>query len=154
MAPHSLNRYEVSDQQLVGRADTLPVMTTIFEVAVGDQRISLSRPVRFRYVDRLRGELLRPLTIVPAVALNLPEPVLVFTNGQPRKLEVVLHANAETAAGELHIEADRGWKVEPAVLPFQMKSTGEERQNEFHDHPGRILGPKPAGRRTFACSAL
>ena len=67
-APHSLNRYEVSDQQLVGRADTLPVMTTIFEVAVGDQRISLSRPVRFRYVDRLRGELLRPLTIVPAVS--------------------------------------------------------------------------------------
>jgi LmbE family N-acetylglucosaminyl deacetylase len=152
-APHSLNRYEFQDQQLVGRPDALPVMTAKFEVGVGDQRIVLTRPVQFRYVDRLRGELVRPLTIVPAVALNLSMPAMVFTNAKPRKLEVVLHSNVPKAEGELHVEADRGWKVDPAVLPFQMKSMGEEQQETFTITPENF-GPENGAAAHFHVYAV
>ena len=54
----------------------------------------------------------------------------------------------ERAAGELHIEADRGWKVEPAVLPFQMKSTGEERQMSFTITP-KDFGTEAGGPAHF-----
>jgi LmbE family N-acetylglucosaminyl deacetylase len=151
-APHSLNHYEFTDQQLVGRADTVPVMTATFEVSTGTQRISLTRPVHYRYVDRLRGELVRPLTIVPAVALNLSQPALVFTSAQPRKLEVVLHANMPKAQGVLHVETDPGWKVEPASLPFSLKAMGEESQQSFTITPAKF-GPEtgaPAHFRVFA----
>jgi LmbE family N-acetylglucosaminyl deacetylase len=151
--PHSLTRYGFQDQQLVGRPDTLPVMTATFDVTIGTQHIILTRPVQFRYVDRLRGELLRPLTVVPAVALNLMEPALVFTNAQPRKLEVVLHANTPQAAGELHIETDKGWKVEPAVVPFQLKSMGEEQQKTFTITPANF-GPETGGPAHFRLYAM
>jgi LmbE family N-acetylglucosaminyl deacetylase len=151
-APHSLNHYEFKDQQLVGRADARPVMTAMFEVTAGGQRISLTRPVHYRYVDHLRGELVRPLTIVPAVAVNLSQAALVFTSAQPRKLEVVLHANMPKAQGELHLEADAGWKVQPAVLPFSLKTDGEEVQRSFTITPEHF-GPEtgaPAHFRAFA----
>ena len=150
--PHSLNHYELKDQQLVGRADTVPVMTAAFEVKVGAERITLTRPVHYKYVDRLRGELVRPLTIVPAVALNLSQPALVFTNAQPRKLEVVLHANMPKVQGELHLETDAGWTVQPAVLPFSMKADGEDVQESFTITP-QNFGPEtgtPAHFRVFA----
>jgi len=151
-APHSLNHYEFKDQQLVGRADAVPVMTATFEVAAGGQRISLVRPVHYRYVDRLRGELVRPLTVVPAVAINMSQPALVFTNANPRKLDVVLHANMPKAQGELHIETDAGWKAQPAVLPFSLKGDGEEVQESFTITPEKF-GPEtgaPAHFRVFA----
>ena len=115
-------------------------------------RITLTRPVHYKYVDRLRGELIRPLTIVPAVAINLSQPALVFTNAQPRKLDVVLHANMPKAQGELHLEADAGWTVQPAVLPFSMKADGEDAQESFTitpDHFGPETGA-PAHFRVFA----
>jgi LmbE family N-acetylglucosaminyl deacetylase len=151
-APHSLNHYEFKDQQLVGRADTVPVMTATFEISAGAERITLTRPVQYRYVDRLRGELVRPLTIVPAVSINLSQPALVFTNAQPRKLDIVLHANMPKAQGELHVEADAGWKVQPAALPFTMKADGEEVQQSFTITPANF-GPEtgaPAHFRVFA----
>jgi hypothetical protein len=151
-APHSLNHYEFNDQMLVGRADTVPVMTATFEITAGGQRITLVRPVHYRYVDRLRGELVRPLTIVPAVSVNLSQQALVFTSAQPRKLGVILHANMPKAQGELHVVADAGWKVQPAVLPFALKSDGEELQETFTITPSNF-GPEtgaPAHFRVFA----
>jgi LmbE family N-acetylglucosaminyl deacetylase len=152
-APHSLNRYTFDNQQLVGRPDAVPVMTATFEVTVGSQQIVLTRPVYYRYVDRLRGELVRPLTIVPAVAVNLAEPVLVFTSAKARRLEVVLHANTAKASGELHVEADAGWKVEPAVAPFQLKSEGEEQQESFTITPENF-GPETKGPSHFRVFAM
>jgi LmbE family N-acetylglucosaminyl deacetylase len=146
--PRSKDRYEIADQQLIGRADSLPVMTATFEVKTGEQLISLTRPVRYRYVDRVRGELTRPLTIVPAVAVNLPQPVLVFTNEKPRKIEVLLHANVPQAQGDLHIEADPGWEVEPSVRPFELKAEDEEQLESFTVTPLKF-GPETTGPAHF-----
>lgn len=139
--PHTLNLYDIPDQQLIGRADALPVMTALFTVKAGDQTLSFTRPVRYRYVDRVQGELLRPLTVVPTVAVDLPQPVLVFTTAKSRKVPIMLHANAAQQAGELHIEADQGWTVEPATIPFQLKAEGEEQQETFTLTPAHF-GPE------------
>jgi LmbE family N-acetylglucosaminyl deacetylase len=151
-APHSLTRYEIADQRLAGIPDSLPVMTATFEVSVGGERIVLTRPVHYRYVDRLRGELVRPLAVVPAVAVNLAEPALMFTSAGPRQLHVVLHANTPKAYGELHVEAPAGWKVEPSALPFDLKSGGEEKEESFTISPEHF-GPEsgePARFHVFA----
>ncbi len=153
--PHTANRYDIEDKQLIGRADALPVMTASFEVKAGDQKLLLVRPVRFRYVDRVQGELVRPLTVVPEVAIDLPEPVLVFTTAKTRKVPVILHANAASQQGNLHIEADQGWTVEPATIPFQLKADGEEQQTSFTLTPTHF-GPEtgsPAHFRVYATVA-
>lgn len=150
--PHTLNRYEISDQLLIGRPDSVPVMLATFSVKMADQTVTIVRPVKYRYVDKVRGELTRPLTIAPVVALNLPQPIIMFTDAKPRKIGVVLKANAAAVKGELHMEADAGWKVEPAELPFEFKAEGEEREVSFTVTPAHF-GPEtgaPARFRAFA----
>jgi LmbE family N-acetylglucosaminyl deacetylase len=150
--PHSLTRYEIDDQQLIGRADTVPVMLATFSVKAGGQTLSLVRPVAFRYVDKVRGELTRPLNVYPPVALNLPQPVITFTDAKSRKVAVMLQANTADLKGELHIEADAGWTVAPATMAFDFKAAGEEREVSFTATPvkfGPETGP-PAHFRVVA----
>ena len=40
---------------------------------IAGTEIELTRPVQYRYVDHVYGELMRPLAVVPPVAVELPE---------------------------------------------------------------------------------
>ena len=151
--PQQDSRYVIDDPLLIGRPDPLPVITAAFDIRVGEGQIRLVRPIIFRYVDRVQGELIRPLTIVPPVAVDLPEPVLVFTSSGPRRLQVQVKANVEKAAGELHLETDPGWRVEPLSLPFALSTTGEQIDLNFTVSPITFqaeTSPTPAHFRAYA----
>jgi hypothetical protein len=75
-------------------------------------------------VDPTDGELTRALAIVPAAAVNLPEPVAVFPAEAAKKIEVELKANAAKVAGDLRLEVPEGWRAEPRSQPFQMSEAG------------------------------
>ncbi len=84
------------------------------------------RPVQNRYVDQVYGELVRPLAVVPPVAVDLAEHSLVFADNKPRKIEVPVHSNVGKPAGDVHLEVPTGWKVEPASRHFDLAGTGEQ----------------------------
>jgi hypothetical protein len=135
------SRYRIDDPLLIGRPDPLPAMTAEFTVQAGSQELHLSRPVHYRYVDRLQGELVRPLTIVPPVSVDLPNPVLVFTNKDSRPLVVQVKSNTGATQGEVRVDVDSGWRVEPASKPFQVKATGEQQELAFTMTP-LAFGPE------------
>ncbi|MDQ6701346.1 MAG: PIG-L family deacetylase [Acidobacteriota bacterium] len=150
--PHVGDAYDIDDQQLIGRADRLPVSQAVFEISVGATRISLTRPVQYRYVDRVLGEMTRPLAVVPALAVNLPEPVVVFTHPGTRQIAVQLTANARQVSGEVHLTADPGWKVEPASKRFQIAQSGEQQELTFAIARDSV-GPEKNGPAHFRVSA-
>ena len=150
--PHH-NRYTIDDQRLIGRADPLPAMTATFRVKAGSEELSLARPVLHRYIDHVQGERTRPLTVVPAVSIDLPETIAVFPNPETRRFEVQVKANVPQAAGELHFEAPAGWHVEPATRPFQLKATGELQDLTFMVKPETFAKdevPPPAHFQIYA----
>lgn len=147
------NRYRIDNQMLIGRPDPVPAMTADFTVEMGGTQLNFTRPVQFRYVDRLQGELTRPLTFVPPVAVDLPSPVLVFTNKDSRPLVIQVKANVGAAKGDVHLEADPGWRVEPASRPFDLKTSGEQQEVTFTITPvnfGSESGGPPAHFRAWA----
>ena len=147
------SRYHIADPLLIGRPDPVPALTAEFTVTAGNQQLHFSRPVRFRYVDRLRGELTRPLSIVPPVAVDLPNPVLVFTKPGPRSLVIQVKSNTGAAKGDVHVEADGEFRIEPASRPFELKATGEQQEVSFTVVPlkfGKEEGDAPAHFRAWA----
>ena len=69
--PPQAGAYQVDDQLLVGLPES-PVEQMRIRLTVAGTPIELVRPVLYRYNDRLEGEKVRPLTVVPPVAVNLP----------------------------------------------------------------------------------
>ena len=118
--------YTIEDRRKIGQPDVDPVLTARFRLRVGDQEIVLIRPVIYRWVDRVRGELTRSLTIVPAVAIEFVQTAVLFPSEKSRKLDVQITANKDGAAGQLRLEAPNGWRATPASQSFQIGSTSEQ----------------------------
>ena len=53
-------------QEKRGQPDVDPVLTAHFTLRAGGQRLEIDRPVIYRWVDNVRGELTRPLVVEPA----------------------------------------------------------------------------------------
>jgi LmbE family N-acetylglucosaminyl deacetylase len=139
--------YTVEDLRLVGLADTPAVARVRLRLEVRGTPIELVRPVHYRYADRAQGERTRPLAIVPAVAVNLPEVVAVFPTGATRTVHVAVNANAAKVAGELRLDLPAGWKAEPGAQHFEIAAAGEARELAFQVTP-------PAGESTAALPAV
>jgi hypothetical protein len=132
--------YQVDDQTLIGLADTPPTVKLRLKLTVENTLIEVVRPVQYRYAPRAEGERVRRLEIVPAVAVNLPDPVAVFPAVAPHKVQVAVRANVANAVGELRLDLPAGWKAAPQSQPFKVASVGEEEQLTFEVTPPAAEG--------------
>ncbi|BDC50999.1 GlcNAc-PI de-N-acetylase [Bryobacterales bacterium F-183] len=123
--------YGVRDQNLIGLADNPALFRARITAKINGQQVELVRPVFHRYVDRMYGELSRPVIVVPAVAVALPEPSFIAADSLPRTVEVSLKANAPQQSGSVKLTVPAGWKVEPQTQNFSLGDAGEERSAKF-----------------------
>jgi LmbE family N-acetylglucosaminyl deacetylase len=133
--PKQGDTYTIDDQQMIGVPDSPPVLEARFRLIAGGKPIELRRPVRYRYVDRVYGELIRPLTVAPPVAVNLTENVRMFPRAEERAIHVLVQANRADTTGEVHLKLPAGWKVQPAAQPFQLHAADEQQELMFEVTP-------------------
>lgn len=131
---HDESRYVLEDTRQIGQPDTEPVLWARFRLKVGEEEIVLRRPVDYRYVDRVRGELTRPVAVVPPVAVSLAREAVVVPEAQPRPLTVDLAAHTE-AAGEVRLELPAGWRASPVRQSFRLAAPGEQATLQFELTP-------------------
>jgi LmbE family N-acetylglucosaminyl deacetylase len=148
-APPDGDSYTIADQRMVGTAENPPVLAARFRVVIAGRLFEYTRPVVCRYIDRLRGELTRPLAVVPRVPVRFAEPVIVFPDTQPRKVEAFVTADVADSRGELALQAPAGWKVEPSARKFEAATPGEQVLLSFEVRPpaGDGRGALRAGAR-------
>ncbi len=58
--------YNVNDQTKIGIADPEPAYQAFFSVTIEGLNMVFSRPVRYKYTDPVKGEIYKPLIVVPA----------------------------------------------------------------------------------------
>lgn len=133
--PPQGSRYNITDQQLIGRADPVPVLTSTFDLHVAGTRIHVDVPVHFRYVDHLRGELTRPLEIVPPVSVNLPERAVIFPSGQERRITVQVKAHFAPVEGSVKLDVPKGWSVNSGEPAFRLDAPGSQKEVVFTIKP-------------------
>src|SRR5215469_1658426 len=154
--PKDGNLYSVRDPRQIGLAENPPVLEAHFTVKIAGQQIELTRPVQNRYTDPVYGDLIRPLAIVPPVAVDLTERSIVFPDNHPRQVEVPVKSNGGKASGEAHLEIPAGWKSEPASRHFDLLATGEQTTLTFELTPpansaeGRLRALAEVGARSVA----
>jgi len=132
------------------------VLTATFRVQIAGTELEVTRPVHYRYVDRVFGEQVRPFTVIPAVAVSLPEHALVFGDAKPRRIEVAVKSNGGKVAGDLRLDVPAGWSAEPASSHFELGAT-EEQTNVFFnlvppagDSRGKIRAIAQVGTHTIS----
>lgn len=128
---HEKGMYTVNDQLLIGLPEKAPDLTAEFAFVVNDQKITFHSPVTFKRVDPVDGEVYRPFEVRPEVTANIAEKVYVFSDNQPKEVEVVLKSAAANTAGSVSLQVPKGWKVTPEKAPFTLKMQFEEQKVVF-----------------------
>lgn len=139
--------YSVADSRRIGSAENDPVLTARFRFAMDGVEFTAVRPVQNRYVSSVRGELVRPFVIVPAVALEFSSASLVFPNQSARWVHVSVKANEAGSKGTVRLEAPGGWKTDPANQAYSLQKIGEQATLSFHITP-------PAGDSSVTVRAV
>ncbi len=102
---------------------------------VGDMNLVVSRPVQYRFADPVRGELRRPVNVVPKVTVGLDTALLIVPLGSaPRTQRVVARVTSgspEPVTGTVRLRIPAGWVVSPQQAPFTLKSRGDQTSAAF-----------------------
>ena len=142
--PRKGDTYDIKDQTLIGRADTVPEVTVRFDFTVDGRPFSVTEPLHYRYADPSRDEFIRPVVVEPPVSVMLPSQNFVIAIGSVREMSVLVRAMVANQSGELTFEAPRGWKVEPAKAAFDLRGVGATQEMKF-----RLTPPTTAGTGDF-----
>ncbi|KUG09663.1 PIG-L family deacetylase [Solirubrum puertoriconensis] len=133
--PGTTGMYVVADQVQRGDAENGEAVNVAVSVKMGKNTIPFLLSAQYKRTDPVYGELYRPLTVVPPVAVNLIGHAYVFAENQPKTVPVTLKAGRANAKGTVALQVPAGWKVEPASIPFELKNKDEERTVEFQVQP-------------------
>ncbi|HEY0369130.1 MAG TPA: PIG-L family deacetylase, partial [Chthoniobacterales bacterium] len=142
--PSSEGTFTVADQTLIGRPENPPPFSIDVALEIGGEEIHYDLDPRFRKVDRVEGETTRPLVIAPPVFVELPRPVFVFGNTEPKTVNVRVIASADHIKGAVELEAPSGWRVEPASQPVELFAADTETTVTF-----KLTPPNDSGEATL-----
>lgn len=74
---NSIGNFSVTDLDVVGNAESEASYTAKFVVSLNDIRFAINKPVQFKMVDPVRGEVYQPLNVIPPVIVSLNNHVLL-----------------------------------------------------------------------------
>lgn len=146
----------IDDAAAVGLPFQAPLITAEFQVrGPGGVAFTARREATFRFNDPTFGEVRRPLTIIPRVAVRLTPDTLIWPSGQtgPRPFTVTLiHGARDTTAGTVRLVLPPGW---PALPPqrFSFRGEDESRVFEFTVRPPARLAASHVAIRAEATDA-
>lgn len=128
---HNAGMFTVNDQALIGMPENDPYTKVIFNVNIEGVNLKIARPVVYKYTDPVKGEVYRPLEILPPATVNPPEKVLIFTSSEPRKVMLTVKANADKVEGKLATANEFVfWEVTVPDPFFKLAKKGDEVQIE------------------------
>jgi LmbE family N-acetylglucosaminyl deacetylase len=133
--PAALGTFTVEDQKLIGLAENPPPFPVEVVVRVGDQNLRYSVDTKYRAVDPVIGEVRQNLVIAPPVFANLQNSVFVFGDDKPKTIQVRVAASTGAISGQLRLDAPKGWRIEPASVPVELKAADAESFATFTIHP-------------------
>ena len=67
--PMEKGSFNVTDQQLIGRAENDP-FSVVFSMLIEGKEFKFTKPVRYKYTDPVKGELYQPVNIIPAFSVR------------------------------------------------------------------------------------
>jgi LmbE family N-acetylglucosaminyl deacetylase len=133
--PAGPGTFTVDDQKLIGLAENPPPFPVEVVVRVGEQDLRYSVDTKYRSVDPVIGEVRQNLVLAPPVFANLQNSVFVFGDDKPKTVQVRVAASTGAVRGDLRLEAPKGWRIEPASVPVEMKAADAESFATFTIHP-------------------
>ncbi len=123
-----------ADPQLRARPFGPPVVEAEVELEIAGQPVRCRVEAVHRFADQARGEVRRPLYVVPAVGLELAPSLAVWPRGRGRPVAFSVSLRGEALGGvkgSARLELPQGWAATPAAAAFEISGPGRSASIDF-----------------------
>jgi len=107
--------FNVTDQQLIGRADVEPSYVAKISLKIEGEEFVFERPVKYKFTDPVKGELYEPLVVVPQVLVSVDPSTVIRTSQESPSFMVTLKANKKFTPLQT-ADVELAGKTTPVVL--------------------------------------
>lgn len=123
---HTLGLYTVDNQLLRGKPENDAALVVTFYINIDGLSLAVERPVVYKYRDPVKGEIYRPLEVLPPVTVNIAEDAYIFSDNTPQNIRFIIKANKDNVQGTLKTEIPAGWTLTFKNAGFKIAKKGEE----------------------------
>ena len=109
-ALYELNIRTIIPESMNG--DMIARFSLIFDTTTVDYNL----PVRYFWTDRVKGEQVRPVGIVPPLTVDAGGSVFFFGDARPRKSGVTVKSWKDSLNSQIILSVPAGWRIEPAKI--------------------------------------
>jgi LmbE family N-acetylglucosaminyl deacetylase len=128
---HATGLFRVDNPALIGQPENPAAFPVEQVFEVGGQTLAVpDEPVQIM-ADAGKGEIRRPLEVIPPVSLRFSSEVRLLAPGAEGPVEVEVTSSRAGAAGALELDAPAGWRVTPASQPFRLAAVGDQTRLSF-----------------------
>ncbi len=125
----------VNNQLWIGLPELPAPFQAKIHLQAGQEDLTFTVPVLHRWIDPVEGERYRNLEVIPEVALNVREPVTVFTARETKEITVELKSGQEKVSGETRLHLPEGWTATPASQAFSLQKKNQTEPVRFQVTP-------------------
>lgn len=129
--PWKLGMYTVEDQAIRGLGESEDPLVVNFNLDIAGEAFTFRRPVRHAFTDRVMGEQVQPLEVLPAVFTELDKSSYLFTSSEPTPVRIKVTGAKADISGTVELCTPSDWKVTPENIAFTLTRKGEEQYFEF-----------------------
>lgn len=129
------NLYSIQNQKLIGIAENTPELTAVVKGQIGNTSVTLQRPLVYRYLDKLEGETVKPVAVVPRASSQFLQPTILFLSRTPKTVPVEITAEDADVTGTISFDAPKDWTVSPSSRSFSFVHPGEQKVLYFDVTP-------------------
>lgn len=97
--------------------------------------IPYKREIVHKSNDPVKGEVYKPLAVLPEVTVSIPEKVIVFPNSDLRSILVKVRAGKDNVQGKITLSGPKGWEILNNDQSFSLSKKDETKDFYFRIKP-------------------
>lgn len=122
----TLGMYKVANSEFIGKPETPRALHMNFVLIFDGYKISIKRPIVYRYAKPDKGELYQPFEVLPEATARFDDKVIIFADGEAKQIPITIKAHKDNLKGEVQFCYSKGWTVDTETKPFEIAKKGDE----------------------------
>lgn len=122
--PNSLGKFDIEDSNF-GNPENTDNPQTAFVIEVDGLAISIDKPVEYRFVDPVQGEIYQPVSISPALTATISSSQALLQAGDKKTISLTITNNSDQAQkAELSFKQSDGLNISPKEAALDIPEHG------------------------------
>jgi LmbE family N-acetylglucosaminyl deacetylase len=116
----------INSLMLIGKPENDAALSVNYHIKIEEYPLIISRGVIHKITDPVKGEIYRPLEILPVATLNFDKKFYSFDSNNSKKIKCLVKSNKDNLTGKLQIKTSGNWKAKIVSSEINLTNKGDE----------------------------